>query len=400
MLPLRGVTARRDRAGNAAFASLTILTLLGFGALAVDVGQARKAHAELQNTVDAAAHAAVLDLDFSTEGLESARTAAEEVAMLNTVDGVAVELSEGDVVFGSWDDEEGVFTASSDPEEIDAVVVSHRIAVSAVFGLVAFGVETLSAGASGMAVVPAPEPASAVSCYLPIAVPYCRIDGPGIFDFVASSNPNDTAGWAALPGADGTTPTADFLKRQLSGSQCADAEIGTAASVMNGTANSVTAAALERINGGPLRATSWTSGGLTFEPPDEWPAEEWPDRPALSEQISRSGVSVAAYGSYGIAGPVMLVSKDADGDGEDDFCDDDDGDGIADRPPNWNGQVTLEGFAYAMIYDGRPSGGGVDATLRIRVNTARVFDDYVTATGGHAEYGLGLPHGPRVLPTP
>jgi hypothetical protein len=179
-----------------------------------------------------------------------------------------------------------------------------------------------------------------------------------------------------------------------------DAEIGTTASVMNGTANSVTAAALERINGGPLHAGSWTSGGLTYQPPDAWPVEEWPEQPASSEKITRSGVSDAAFGVYGIAGPVMLVSKDADGDGEDDFCDDDNGDGVADSPPNWNGEVTLEGFAFAMVYDGRPSGGGLEATLRIRVNTSHVFEDSVLEAEGHAEYGMGLPNGPRVLPTP
>jgi hypothetical protein len=397
MLHARGHHRRRARVGNAAFTALSVVCLLGFGALVVDIGHARKVRAELQNAVDAAAHAAVLDIDGTAAGLESAEAAAIEVASLNTANLEPVDLTPNDIVFGVYGD--GAFTPSSDPAEVNAVRVTHQdLDIGTIFGLAAFGRETLGAGATSLAVVPPPEPASAVSCYLPIAVPRCAIYGRGIYDFQASNNTNDTAGWAALPGEDGSRPNADFLKKQLSGEECQGAEMGETVEAMNGSASAATSTALKRINYGGTGPGPFSSGGLDYQPPHDWPFDQWPEQPLGSDRMGGSGVSRDVFGEYGISGPIMLVSKDADEDGEDDFCDDDDGDGEPDDEPNWTGEMTLEGFAFGMIYDGKTNGRGSQGVLRIRINTEYDFDDYATAGGGDADYGLKFEEPVRLMP--
>jgi hypothetical protein len=387
----------RARAGNAAFTAVSVLCLLGFGALVVDIGHARKTRAELQNAVDAAAHAAVLEIDFTEAGLEAARAAAVSIGQLNLADGDPVALADADIVFGIHDGD--AFTPSEDASVVNAVTVAHqKLDVQTIFGLAAFGRETLGAGASALAMIPPPTPASEVSCYLPIAVPKCAIYAEGIYDFQASSNPNDSAGWAALPGEDGTRPNADFLKKQLSGEECAGAMMGETAEAMNGSAAAATSTALRRINFGDDGEGPFRAAGNEYQPPAAWPTEHWPVQPDASERVTGSGVDSSVFGGYGIAGPLLLVSRDADNDGEDDFCDDDDGDGEPDNLPNWTGTMTLEGFAFGMIYDGRATGS--DAVLRIRVNTEYEFDDYATDGGGTVDYGLVFNEPVRVLPTP
>src|SRR5688572_23906428 len=103
---------RSRRRGNAAFTAVSVLCLVGFGALTVDIGHARKVRAELQNAVDAAAHAAVLDLDYTEAGLERARASALDVALRNLADRDPVALAYGDVVFGVYDG--STFTPSAD----------------------------------------------------------------------------------------------------------------------------------------------------------------------------------------------------------------------------------------------------------------------------------------------
>ncbi len=392
----------RHRRGNATFTALSIIALLGFGALTVDIGHARMTRAQLQNAADAAAHAAILDIDGTAAGLEAARSAALYVASLNRADRDPVVLAYDDVVFGIYVASANTFSASEDPLVVNAVIVNHqKLDIGAIFGLVAFGVDKLGAGVSSMAVLPPPSPATKVICYLPIAVPACQVTTPGIFDFQASNSGTDSAGWAAIPGEDGEKPNADFLKQQLSGTDCQGADVGDTANVMNGVVSSALALALDRIDRGAdhfdgTDVGPWTKGGYTIQPPDAWPTDLW-DQPAASDRMKKSAISQGSFGASGLGGPVMMVTQDADGDGQDDFCQDDDGDGEPDNPPNWNGELELVGFVYGMIYDGKTGGNGV---ARIRVNTEVEFDDYATEGGGDAPVGLVYQDPPRIVPPP
>lgn len=387
--------ARQNRKGNAAFTALSIIALLSFATLTVDIGHARMTRAQIQNAVDAAAHGAVAYLDRTDAGVADAEATAIYLGALNTADGSALTLTASDVTFGIYDWDDGTFTVTADATLINAVQVSHqKLDIGAIFALVSFGQETLGAGASSMAVVPQGSPATAVSCYLPIAVPSCAVDGKGTFEFKTSSNGSDSAGWAALPSDDVPKPDGNFLKQQLSGSDCQPGAVGDSVNVLNGEVAKASSVAAERINHGNDGEGPWSSGSLSLTAPDAWPTDQW-DKPDASEQMASSSVNTDVFANYGIAGPVMLVSRDDNANGINDFCEDIDGDGVVD-PPDWTKPMDLDGFAYGMIYDVKATGNPKSASVKI--NTDFNIDDYATEGGGTIENGLLYHEPPRIIP--
>lgn len=82
--------------------AVALTLLLGFAALAVDVGMMYTARAELQRSADAAALAAAAELaDFSSgDPKVGARAVAAELAAINTVAAAGVKLATSDVIFG------------------------------------------------------------------------------------------------------------------------------------------------------------------------------------------------------------------------------------------------------------------------------------------------------------
>jgi Flp pilus assembly protein TadG len=382
---------RRGRKGNAAFTAVTIITLLGFGALTVDIGHARMAKAQLQNAVDAAAHAAVAEINGTAAGLVAAEEAAIDVAGLNYADGSPVVLTSDDITFGQYDMDAGTFTASNDETVVNAVMIFDQKAdIDAIFALASFGVDNLAAGASTLALVPPGTPATEVSCYLPFAVPMCKITGEGVFTFTASSNNSDTAAWATLESG---TPSASFINEQLRGVNCEGAEVGDSVSVNNGAIASGVQTVVDRINLGDdlEEGETTTIGGKEWAAPDPWPVDQWSAYPTSTDQMSGSQISSGVFGQYGIAGPVMLISAgDSNGNGVDDFCDP--------SPPNFTGSFDLEGFGFGIVYDGKATGS--EKPVTIRVNTEYDFDDYATDGGGDNDFGLVFQEPPRVIPPP
>ena len=95
---------RRTRRGAvAAQVAVSLVVLLGFTALTVDVGHLYNARAELQRTADAAALAAVLELGggkSDTLVVQDARQTAANYAATNTVLGEGVVLEQSDIIFG------------------------------------------------------------------------------------------------------------------------------------------------------------------------------------------------------------------------------------------------------------------------------------------------------------
>lgn len=90
------------RAAVIAQTAVCLTTMVGFAALAIDVGHMYKTRAELQRTADAAALAAAAELGDYTAGnpLERARAVAIEYAARNAVLGEPVVLDGSDVIFG------------------------------------------------------------------------------------------------------------------------------------------------------------------------------------------------------------------------------------------------------------------------------------------------------------
>ncbi len=128
------------RRGSIALAlALGLPILLGVSALVLDTGYAWVVRHQLQNRVDAAAHAAVLDLDGTEAGMEAALETALRVAGENPVWGDSA-IDEDDVIFGTWDETTGTFTESDDPAEVDAIrIVGSADEVGFGFARLAFG---------------------------------------------------------------------------------------------------------------------------------------------------------------------------------------------------------------------------------------------------------------------
>ena len=126
-----------EKGQTLALVTVMMLGLLGFTALAVDVGYFYVTRNELQNVADGSALAGTRTLGHTYQGLSyseqqgyvcgdacaaTIRTAAEEVAESNRAGGATMSVRVEDVAIGQWDGE--TFTETS--TEPDAVQVIAR----------------------------------------------------------------------------------------------------------------------------------------------------------------------------------------------------------------------------------------------------------------------------------
>lgn len=115
---------RTGRRGNfLVLFAISASVVLGFGALGIDISYLRNSQMELQNAVDAAAHAAMVSYRQGSSQSE-ARDVAKLVAANNRVAGRAVSLGTDDIIFGTWDFEGGGFSTSG--SFVNAVQVVAR----------------------------------------------------------------------------------------------------------------------------------------------------------------------------------------------------------------------------------------------------------------------------------
>lgn len=125
---------RHGRSGGVAIIlALSLLVLLGFAALTIDLGYARMVQAQLQAAADAAAMGGAQRLSTDAAGLIAARSTAVSIGAANEANGHPVALdanpingADGDVVLGIWDATAGTFTPSMNPELVNAVQVTAR----------------------------------------------------------------------------------------------------------------------------------------------------------------------------------------------------------------------------------------------------------------------------------
>lgn len=102
--------------------ALFLSTLLGFGALAIDVSYIRFAQAQTQDVADAAA-AAALNILRRTGDQDQAEAAAQAVVSRNLVAGREAEIDS--ITFGDWDPDDGTFTAEDESPNGVSVQVSR-----------------------------------------------------------------------------------------------------------------------------------------------------------------------------------------------------------------------------------------------------------------------------------
>lgn len=111
------MTGNRNSGAVLIWMTLCILALIGFAALAIDIGRLRLVKSELQVAADAAARAAGNGLWDGT-----AEHRAKSVAKANSAGGEKVKLKDEDMEWGHWDFEKRVFTPDGEPRNALRVV--------------------------------------------------------------------------------------------------------------------------------------------------------------------------------------------------------------------------------------------------------------------------------------
>lgn len=170
------MTLLRGRGGQVLFVTAaTLLALLGFAALSIDIGLLYHARTEAQRTADAAALAGAGAMLQSPGDLNRVRATVIRFASANTIRGDSVVLLPEDV-------------------EVlpDSQLVRVRIVRSADRGS---GVPTLFARALGFREINVQSeawassfPAGAVNCLLPLAIPDRWSEGPGLSNWPSSTD--------------------------------------------------------------------------------------------------------------------------------------------------------------------------------------------------------------------
>ena len=113
-----------ERGSTTILFGVSLAGLLGFGALAVDLGYAYAVHAKLQIAAEAAALAASQQLPDTA----AATNAALDLASKNVPASYGSIVTAGDVVFGAYDPSTQTFTAGASPTNAVRVVASRSAA--------------------------------------------------------------------------------------------------------------------------------------------------------------------------------------------------------------------------------------------------------------------------------
>jgi len=137
---------RRRRGVSIVYVSVSMIVLLGFCSLAVDLGRVQTAKSELERATDAAARAAVASI---SSGVSAVQTAAYNMANNNSADGQAVTInSVNNVVFLNWPSTTPL--TGSARSSANAVQVSASYAVPLLFAQ-AIGMATCTVHATSTA---------------------------------------------------------------------------------------------------------------------------------------------------------------------------------------------------------------------------------------------------------
>lgn len=330
------------RKGNYAITFLVALTpLLGFAALTIDIGYQHLSRAQLSASIDAAALAAASQLDETESGVESARTSAQQIAALNPAGGYTVSLdenatnaSDGDIVFGTWDGDN--FTATSDPESINAVSVSSSVTLSAMFSMIAFDRLNLGVNARTVAFSPTPVAAGTVECILPFALPDCLFENYTAeqlqtMEFVFNPAGVDNVGWVRPDDRPSDASVMDLLNDCES---LGPLSVGDPVGLGNGVLGNTYREIAQQM------ANSSTS----------WNTELWGTQAA---QQRDSLVSATAWGKT-FEGPIVVF------DGGPEYCSSGGG--------AWNEILPAVGFVWGAVFDVRQGQGAANKNVYVRVD--------------------------------
>lgn len=120
---------RRSRGAVIIWVTVTMLGMMGFCSLAVDLGRVQAAKTEMHAACDAAARFGASGLANVLYGTSAASSNAIAVAGQNLVDGTPLVLTSSDVQTGIWTSATHTFTANNNPALCNAVkVTAYRTA--------------------------------------------------------------------------------------------------------------------------------------------------------------------------------------------------------------------------------------------------------------------------------
>ena len=224
--PEPATSSKRRRGSYAILFGVMIVTILGFGALAVDVSWVRLAQSQAQDVADAASQAALVQLKRTGSGAD-AQFAAQEVVARNTVAGEPAQLVEFEL--GTWDD--GNFVVSGTERNAVRVVVGRRMdmLLAPLFGWFQsdVGAEAVSAARTLHVIL-----------VMDITNSWCQQDFSGareaavrFFDVISGAHgPNDKIGMAVFTGRFGIehTPMRLVSEAAVDGTRDDWAELRTA----------------------------------------------------------------------------------------------------------------------------------------------------------------------------
>lgn len=352
-----------NRRGNAAVVvTLSLAVLLMFAALAVDVGYARVVDLQLQVAADAASHAATAQLDGTAEGLAGARGMAVTVARLNAAGGQSVSLDDADIVTGIYDD--GAFSASTDPVEVNAVRIDARRPDLGLYFAPVMGRASIGVGARSLMVADLGGGAGAVDCFIPLAIASCMIDTHGVagiqnVEFHVNPAGIDNIGWGRPNG----TPNASWSRAQISDcEQGGTAAVGDPVGLQNGVVTSAMSAMASAINSS---STTWSTA-------------TWGPMPA---RMGSSDVSTSNYGRT-YEGVVTIF------DGGPGYC----------PSGAFNGNQPIVGFMWGAVYDIQAGGPAASRNLKLRLDTTN--PRLVGTAAGGPDWAVRSPSAPPRMVKP
>lgn len=343
---MRERPVHKRRRGNATIVVISFGVLLGFTALALDVGLIRLVDTELQAALDSASLSAVSELDGTDDGITRAHATAINIAAQNLVLGAPVSLVASDVVIGAYDratDTFDPYDAGDDTQLVNAVRVNHTLPpVAAIMSQIPFGVSSHTRAGRSMSLRDfAGKPASSTSCFLPLAIPDCHLAGvplgsnPPPMTFTFSPSPTDAIAWADPAG----NPSSAAIQSRIVDPCSATIETGDPIYVNEGVHNVALQTIKDIINGvGPVGRSSWdvaSYGGI------------------MAQDID-STVNPADY-THTFEGPVAIVDGGTD-------C----------SAVSFTGTLPITGIGWAVIYDVSDQGG--NKFLKIQLDLVKPHD--------------------------
>jgi len=332
---------QRTRRGNAIIFGLCLVPLLGFSALAVDVGTQRMTENELRHATKAAALAGAGYLNGTQQGLFDAINGAVAVGNENGVyENFLVQT--GDVELGTYADGEfmAVDIGNADPEVVNAVrVITGHTHGAILAPVISENFTTLDTNAASTAMRPTGGTARFVPCYLPFAIPACvfeadwlKLRQPNPLRFQLNKAGDDNVGW----GLPIINPNTTAIKDQIAG-QCDQgvAETGNTVNLSNGQNNSAVALIADIINQQHPTA------------PTDWPSEYFarPKRNGIEGNFKKDSDINSQHWGNNVSGVVPIIDAGYFGNGGN--CGD----------LSFQHGAPIVGWTYTYIFDTQTQGG-------------------------------------------